>query len=263
MSIVIKVLESNVTSSVWIALQNNGIYYTSTNSGVEGTWTVNTFTEWAFGINQKQQLWARPSNIAHSGSLWAINKPAGHHTLQPYKQYAYFQGELPNGDWNKQSPVKVSTVIYNTNNEKFQRFSVNSGDIVFRNSTDAVNFDASDSTFSNNNITMISGVTVNAAGVMVVAAEHSNDNTSDKAKRLYVNSGSLLHADTFQATITGAPVSIKKPVHGNGIWFAGCEGGFIKSTDGAENWSKTSVTDSDGYGVTFYHALYNSNQWIA
>jgi hypothetical protein len=263
MAFIFKVAETNLTSSVWMVLQNNGIYYTSTNSGADGTWTVNTFTEWAFGINQKEQIWSRPSNIAHSGSLWAINKPAGHHTLSPYKQYAYFQGELPSGDWNKQNPVTVSTVVYNTDNEKFQRFFVNSGDIVYRNSTDAVSFDAANSTFSNNNIGMISGVTVNDAGVMVVAAEHNDDNTSDKAKRIYVNSGSLLHAETFQATITGGATIIKKPVYANNIWFAGCSGGFIKSTDGAENWSKISVTDSDGYGVNLYHAVYNSDHWIA
>ena len=101
--------------------------------------------------------------------------------------------DRPSGDWIKPSPTAASTVIYNTNNEKFQRFFISSADIVYRNSTDAVSFDAANSTFSNNNIAMISGVTVNDDGVMVVAAEHNNDNTSEKAKRLYVNSGSLLN----------------------------------------------------------------------
>ena len=246
MAIVFSIPEQEVSSNVWIVLLNNGRYFTSVKSGMEGTWVTGgaMADPWGANVNQKNAPWEVPAGISTDGNnRWAVTKPSGV-GVGDGNQYAYNTGEdPPNGEWSKVAGA-FNDVVYDVKNSRFVRFR-HAGE-------------PTDKTFikTSSGVLNYSGETEIAAGdrilhhaaihdgtvVLVMQDPNSGITQGDTITVNRSDGSSWPTADHFDATIqSGKNSRISRPVYANGMWVAGNTFGVLKSTDDGSNWTQVDI----------------------
>jgi photosystem II stability/assembly factor-like uncharacterized protein len=272
MAFIFKVAETVVDSQTWLVLLGNGRYFASTGSAAPSSWSAadEALPEgetWALG-SQFIQAWESPSNIATNGSgTYATNKPAGA-SPGDGKQYVYNTGEdPPAGNWNGIEAGAFRAVAFDDANSRFVRVNQNTmqGRTHMAFSNDGVNYGSTHRML--NGVYQIHHMAIHNSVFVGVYQLNSSDPSGLKGNRIYINSGSdYPENDTYEANIThsSGESRISRPAYGNGTWLAGYTSGVLKSTDGGENWTPTTISHG-GTACRIQANAYSSGTgtWIA
>ena len=252
MAFVFRIDEQVQSSQTWLVLLGNGRYSVNVSGSHPSHWSaldeaLPVGETWARG-GQIIQAWESPLNIAtNANGTYAANKPSGASGIgADGKQYVYNTGEdPPEGNWNGITAGAFRAVAFDDANNRFVRVNtyppLGRTDMQF--SSDAVNYGTAHRVA--NGPYQLYHMAIHDGVFVAVYQQDSSDVGGLKGNRIYVNSGSdFPESDTFEANIThsSGESRISRPAYGNGTWLAGYTSGVLKSTDGGENWTPTTIS---------------------
>lgn len=269
MAFIFKVGEAETDSNVWMVLLNNGRYFTSTKSGMEGTWVVaGTMADpWGANVNQKNAAWELPTGIATDGNnRWAVTKPSGQGSGNG-SQYAYNAGEdPPSGEWSEVAGA-FNDVVYDVKNSRFVRFrhaGSPTDKTYIKTSNDGVSYGSETEIAGGDRVLQHAAIN-NGTVILVMQDPNSGTSQGDTITVNRSDGSAWPSADHFDATIqSGKNSRISRPVHANSIWVVGNTYGVLKSTDDGSNWSQVDISH-DGSACRIQSVGYDTSTstWMA